>query len=215
MSSFGGQIGPPPLSGEHRIAAWVPGTEIRFEKPLSLAFFVRLPLTLMVFAGPAMWIAMGRRHLAQPDLKGQIGLSVGVGLIGLWLGLSNLSAALRARPETVAFHWPSGLLRISGRRSVAIPLAAITAIEVRGVWLAFYSRGGSEISDRIIRYKGQLWAHHGASATSPTPIELLETEFVDEDPAAAMREASTVASELAAALGVEHRVTDFPPLPRR
>jgi hypothetical protein len=133
MSSFRGGIGPPPLSGELRIAAWAPGTEIRFEKPLSFAFFVRLPLTLMVLAGPAMWIAMGRRHLAQPDPKGQIWLSVVVGMVGVWLGLSSLSAARRALRETVAFHWPSGLLRVSGRRSVEIPLTAITAIEVSGI----------------------------------------------------------------------------------
>src|SRR5687767_7144241 len=163
MSSFRGDIGPPPLSGTHRIAAWAPGTEIRFAKPLSLAFFVHLPLTLMVFAGPALWISMGRRQ--QPDLTGQVAVSVVAGLVGLWLGLSNLFAARRALAERIAFHWPSGLLRVSGRRSVEIPLAAITAIEVRGVWAEFFSRGGSEISDRIIRYKCQLWAHHGASTT--------------------------------------------------
>ena len=213
MSSFRGDIGPPPLSGTHRIAAWAPGTEIRFEKPRSLAFFLHLPLTLMVFAGPAMWIAMGR--LAKPDPKGQLWLSVFVGLVGLWIGLSNLSAARRALLETVAFDWPSGLLRISGRRTVEIPLAAITAIEVRGVWTAFSSRTESDMSTaRIIRYRGQLWAHHRASPI-PTPIELVETEFVEEDPAAALREASTVATELAAALGVEQRLTDYPPVPPR
>ena len=215
MSSFGGEIGPPPLSGEHRIAAWAPGTEIRFEKPLSFAFFVRLPLTLMVFAGPAMWIAMGRRHLAQPDPKGQIWLSAVVGLIGLWLGLSNLSDARRARRETVAFHWPSGLLRVSGRRSVEIPLAAITAIEVQGITERRIARGDGDMSSTPY-YKCLLQAHYGASPTTPTrTLDLVETEFAADDPAAPMRQASTVAAELAAALGVQHHVTDYPPLPPR
>jgi hypothetical protein len=209
MSSFRGDIGPPPLSGTHRIVAWAPGTEIRFEKPRSFAFFLHLPLTLMVFAGPAMWISMGRRQ--QPDLAGQVVVSAVVALLGLWLGRSNLAAARRALRETIAFHWPSGRLLISGRRSVNVPLAAITAIEVRGLWTAFSSRTESDMSnDWVIRYRCQLWAHHGAS-TTPTPTELVTTEFIEEDRAAAMREASTVASELAAALGVEHRVTDYPP----
>jgi hypothetical protein len=215
MSSFRGDIGPPPLSGTHRIVAWAPGTEIRFEKPRSFAFFLHLPLTLMVFAGPAMWVAMGRRQLAAPDLKGQFWLSLVVGLVGVWLGRSNFAAARRALRETIAFDWPSGSLRISGRRTVEIPLAAITAIEVRGVWAAFSSRTESDMSDdRIIRFRCQLWAHHGAS-TTPTPTELVATEFIEEGRAAAMREASTVAEELAAALGVEHPVTDYPPVPRR
>ena len=214
MSSFGGGIGPPPLSGEHRIAVWAPGTEIRFEKPRSFAFFVRLLLTLMVFAGPAMWIAMGRRHLAQPDPKGQIWLSAVVGLVGLWLGLSNLSAARRALRETVAFDWRSGLLRVSGRRSVKIPLAAITAIEVTGITESRISRLDGDMSSTPY-YKCLLQAHYRISSTTPAgTLALVETEFATDDPAAPMRQASTLAAELAAALGVEHRVTDYPPLPR-
>ena len=210
MSSFRGEIGPPPLSGEHRITMWAPGTEIRFEKPLSLSFLVRLPLTLAVLAGPAMWVAMGRRQL--PDLTGQVTLSAIVGIIGLWLGLSNLSAALLAR---ITFHWPSGLLRVSGRRSVEIPLAAITAIEVRGIIESRIARGDGDMSSTPY-YKCLLQAHYGASPTTPTrTLDLVETEFAADDPAAPMRQASTVAAELAAALGVQHHVTDYPPLPPR
>ena len=212
MSHFGGEPGPPALSADHRISVWATGTEVRFEKPLSFAFFVRLPLALMVFAGPAMWVAMGRRQLAEPDLTGQVVLSAVVGVVGLWLGLSNLSAALLALPERITFHWPSGRLRVSGiRRSLETSLAAITAIEVKGVSAQFSPRGASDEFASYARYRCQLWAHYGTPAT-PKRLELLETEFATEDPVAPMRQASTVATELAAALGVEHRVTDYPPL---
>lgn len=210
MSSFRGDVGPPPLSGEHRIAAWAPGAEIRFEKPMSFAFFIHLPLALMVFAGPAMWIALGRRQ--QPDLTGQVAVSVVVGLIGLWLGMSNFFAARRALAERIAFHWPSGLLRVSGRRTVEIPLAAITAIEVRGIIERRSARSDSDMDTTSTPYyKCLLRAHSRASGAGPAgTLDLVETEFIAEDPVASMRRASTVAAELAAALGVEHRVTDYP-----
>lgn len=213
MSRFGGDPGPPALSADHRIAVWAPGTEVRFEKPLSVAFFVRLPMALAVFAGPAMWVAMGHRQLAEPDPTGQVAVSVVVGLVGLWLGLGNLSAALLALPERITFDWASGLLRVSGiRRSLETPLSAITAIEVRGVTVLVAERGENTMGG-YTRYGCQLWAHYVASPMTPTTqaLEILQTEFETEGPAAPMRQASRVASELAAALGVEHRVTDYPP----
>ena len=210
MTGFRGDIGPPPLSGAHRITMWAPGTEIRFEKPLSLAFFVRLPMTLAVLAGPAMWVSMGRRHV--PDLKGQLIVSVVVAIVGFWLGRSNFAAALRALPERITFDLRSGRFRISGyRRPMEMPLSAITAIEVRGVIESRSSRAESDMHSTPY-YKCLLQAHSRASGSAPArTLDLAETEFVANDPATSMREASTVASELAAALGVEHRVTDFPP----
>ena len=214
MTSIVGEPGPPRLSGKHRIGMWAPGTEVRFEKPLSFAFFVYGPLTLAVLAGPVMWVAMGRRQLTEPDLTGQVVLSAIVGIVGLWLGLSNLLGALLALPERVTFDWASGRLRISGRRRRReIPLAAITEIEVRGVWEARVSRQNDMSRDVTYRYKCQLWAHYRWPPTSPTrTIELIETKFINEDPIYPMFETSTVAAELAAALGVKHRVTDFPPI---
>lgn len=126
------------------------------------------------------------------------------------LGRSKLFAAL---PERITFDWPSGRLRISGlRRRKEIPLDAINDIEVKGVWEA-RSTGNHEIQyDATYHYKCQLRAHYRAPPMSPTrTIELVETAFIREDPHYPMFEASTVAAELAAALGVKHRVTDFPP----
>ena len=178
LSSFRGDIGPPPLSGTHRIAAWAPGTEIRFEKPRSFAFFVHLPLTLMVFAGPAMWISMGRRQ--QPDLTGQVGVSVVVGLIGLWLGLSNLSAARRAPPSPSRFTGRRGCFA-SRAGAVEIPLAAITAIEVRGVSKADFARPRVRHGNNDLHYK----VSSGLSTGPPgrrRQIELVENEFVARIP---------------------------------
>jgi hypothetical protein len=60
-----------------------------------------------------------------------------VGVVGVWLGLSNLSAARDALPEGVTFDWGSRRLIVSGlRRRAEIPFHAITAIDVRGVCVA-------------------------------------------------------------------------------
>lgn len=75
MTSIAGEPGPLRLSGKHQIRMWAPGTEVRFEKPLSFAFFAHLVLTLAVLATPVMWVAMERRQLAEPDLTGQVVLS--------------------------------------------------------------------------------------------------------------------------------------------
>jgi hypothetical protein len=203
-------LGPPPLYGDHRITVWRPGVEISFEKPLSYAFFLRLPLSLAVLFGPALWIAMGRQ-LRKPDLVAQAVLSAVVGLVGLWLGLSNFKAAMRALPERITFHWPSKrLLRVSRfRGSFEVPLDAVTAIEVKGVREVRLS-GDGDVRHETPTYKCVLLAHCAASATAAAgTITLAETEFVDKDHAAPMRQASTVAGELASALGVEHRVTDY------
>lgn len=213
MTSIASESGPLRLSGKHQIRMWAPGTEVRFEKPLSIAFFGYLVLALAVLAGPVMWVAMERRRLAEPVLTWQVVLSPFfwiVWIVWFWLGRSRLFVAL---PERITLDWRSGRLRISGlRRRAEIPLDAITEIEVRGVWQA-RSEGNLEIQyDPTYHYKCQLWVHYQWPPTSPTrTIELVETAFIREDPHYPMFEASPVAAELAAALGIKHRITDFPP----
>jgi hypothetical protein len=201
----------PPWSGEHHITRWAPGTEVRFDKPLSGAFFVRLPMALAILIGPALWVAMGQRQ--QPDLTGQVIVSVLVGAVGVWLGIGNLLGARDALPERVTFDWSSRRLIVSGlRRRAEVPFHAITAIDVSGVWVA---RKWQDVSKPFYVYRCRLFARTSpASTASGTQFfELVATDLYREAPVTPMEQAVGVATELARALGVPHYVTDYPERP--
>jgi hypothetical protein len=197
---------PKGLRGDHRIAVWTPGSEVRFRKPLSLAAVGCLPFTLLVFAGPAAFFfirAVGATD--GRDTGSRLVVSLVLGLFGLVFGLIAIVAVVSSLPRTALVDWTRRLVEVrtlTKRRQIAFE--AIQTVEMKA--LHHLSTGKSP--------RHYYWCEVGLHVRSDTTGDvvyeaLVATERLTDDPDAPPRMALPLATELAKALRVPRRVSDY------
>lgn len=197
---------PRDFRGDHRIAVWTPGSEVRLRKPLSMAAIGCLPFTLLVFAGPAAFIfirMVGAKDGS--DAGSRFIVSLVLGLFGLVFGFIAIVAVVSSLPRTALFDWTTRLVEIrtlTKRRRIAFE--AIQAVEMKA--LHHLSTGKSP--------RHYYWCEVGLHVRSDTTGEvvyeaLVATDRLTDDPDAPPRMALPLATELAAALRVPRRVSDY------
>ena len=197
---------PKGFRGDHRIAAWTPGSEVRFRKPLSLAAIGCLPFTLLVFAGPLAFFfirMVGAKDGS--DTGSRVVVSLVLGLFGLLFGFIAIVAVASSLPRTVLLDWTTrkvAFRTLTKRREYAFE--SIQAVEMKA--LDHLSTGKSPRH----YYWCEVGLHVRNDTTGDVAYEaLVSTERVQDDPDAPPRMALPLATELAQALHVPRRVTDY------
>jgi hypothetical protein len=197
---------PKGFRGDHRIAVWKPGSEVRIRKPLSLTAVGCLPFTLLVFAGPAAFFLI--RLLSAndgSDTGSRLFVSMVLGLFGLIFGLIAIVAVSSSLPRTALLDWTTRKVEVrtlTKRRQITF--GAIQAVEMKA--LHHLSTGKSPRH----YYWCEVGLHVRSDTTGDVAFEaLVATERLQDDPDAPPRIALPLATELAEALRVPRRVSDY------
>lgn len=195
---------PARFQSDHRVSAWSPGQEVRFEKPLGFAAFGCLPFVLAAGAGPLLFIGLGGRGDVDPVAR--LMFSGFIGLFGVVIAGVAAAAVVSSLPRRVVLDWTSRAITIAGLTSrKEIPFADLTTLELRGHRVYHSSKNSSYHS-----YHCELRAHYSDPATGQTKTEMLvETNRFREDPDTPYRQALPLVTDLAGALHVERRITDY------
>jgi hypothetical protein len=192
---------------DHKVAKWLPGREVAFRKPLGSSAIGCLPFAIVGFlAGPALFILSTSRR---PDtaLADRLIPSAFLGLFGLIFGLLGLVAVVSGLPRRATIDWARQTITIGGLFArTEIPLADVSAVEARCV-RTFHSGGKSSSSYHSYRCEVQM--HRRDPASAGKPVVLVKTPEFREDPDTPYRRTLPLVTELAEALGVERRVTDY------
>jgi len=201
---------PSQFPSDHQVAKWAPGREVGFRKPLGSAAIGCLPFVIAGFlAGPALFVISASRR---PDaaLADRLVPSAFLGLFGLIFGGIALVAVVAALPRRVTIDWALQTISIGGLFTRSeIPLGDVAAIEAKCVHT--FHRGGKN-SASYHSYRCDVQVHlrgATASASAGKPVVLAATREFREDPDTPYRRTLPLVTELAEALGVERRVTDY------
>jgi hypothetical protein len=126
-----------------------------------------------------------------------------LGLLGLFIHWARMD-----RPRRVEIDWRRGRLLVEGwREQVDVPLAAVRAVEMRGVKV--FSSGGSRGPSYYTHHCEIRLEHDDGRGGPTTSTELCSTRSRRDDPAEPWRAALPLAADLAEALGVERRIIDY------
>ncbi|HET7293405.1 MAG TPA: hypothetical protein VFM88_13350 [Vicinamibacteria bacterium] len=196
---------PADFRGLARVAVWQPRQEVRFHKPLGFAAVGCLPFVAALAAGPVAFVLVRPEG---PGLAPRVVASLIVGTFGLVIGLVALGGVLSALPRSVTLDWTAHTLTVGGlmRRS-ARPLSDIDELELKCV--RTYHRGGKN-SASYNSYRCDVIGHmRGGSQEQETSEVLVASAEFREDPDSPYRMTLPLATELADALGVKRRVTDY------
>ena len=192
---------------DHKVAKWRPGREVAFRKPLGGSAIGCLPFAIAGFlVGPGLFILSTSRR---PDtaLADRLIPSAFLGFFGLIFGLIALAAVASALPRRVTLDWARGTISIGGLfRRTEIPLQDVAAIEARCVHT--HHQGGKN-SASYHSYRCEVLVHRRDPASAGKPVVLVATREFREDPDTPYRRTLPLVTELAEALGVERRVTDY------
>jgi hypothetical protein len=193
------------FQGPARVAVWEPRREVRFAKPLGLAALGCLPFVGLVLVGPAAFVFL---RTEPPELAPRIMISVLFGIFGLIIGLIAVAAVVAALPRRVTLDWGAQTLEVSGLlHRTTRPLSDIGELELKCV--RTYHRGGRN-SRAYHSYRCDVIGHlrnvpEGQRATEV----LVASEEFREDADSPYRMTLPLVAELAEALGVKRRVTDY------
>jgi hypothetical protein len=133
--------------------------------------------------------------------------SLGVGMFGLFVGLIALAAVAAALPRRLTIDWSRQTLSIGGPFTrTEIPLPDVAAIEAKCVRT---HHSGGKNSSSYHSYRCEVVVHRRDSTSAGKPIVLVQTREFREDPDTPYRRTLPLVTELAEALGVERRVTDY------
>lgn len=196
---------PADFRGPARVAAWEPRREVRFKKPLGFAAVGCLPFAALVLVGPAAFVFLRSDNAG---VAGRIGISAFLGVFGLIFGLVAAAAVASALPRRVTLDWSSQTLEVAGllRRSTR-PLSDIAELELKCV--RTYHSGGKN-SSAYHSYRCDVVGHmRGTPEGNPAAEVLVATDEFREDADSPYRMTLPLTAELADALGVKRRVTDF------
>jgi hypothetical protein len=188
---------PAAFRSDYRVREWKPGERVVFHRPFSWGLLGCLPFAI---APVALQVVLA---LGYGTVTGSAAiLHVFLGVFSL-LGVVMFGVALAGTwPRRASIDWSTR--RIHAGREPAIPLSAVTAVELRGVKAHHKpSKGASYWT-----YHCEIDVHH-AGADGATTTRLVETSSTRDDGVEPWRCALPLVSELARALGVERRVTDF------
>jgi len=197
------------FDGDHEIKVWKPGTEVVFDSPwdgwwplFGLSFFL---------LGPAFYV-WGERNTLSGNEDDTMGLALLFEVIGAMIGIPSLVGLFKAKSRTVRLDWAERTISIrEGSRTRIIPMADISALELDCIHETDGGGGGgtgTHSNNVVIHRYHCLLRLHLRDGGAPSSAPLIETEVSDE-PDGPYRQAIPLATELARALGVERRVTEY------
>jgi hypothetical protein len=192
---------------DHKVAKWLPGREVGFHRPFGAIAIGCLPFAIAGFLiGPGLFILSASRR---PDaaLADRLIPSVVIGLIGLVIGAAAVGTIVMALPRWVLIDWNPRTITVGGfyRRT---ELALDDEISVQCRCVHTLHQGGKN-SSSYHSYRCEVQLHTRHPAPDGKPLELLGTMHFREDPDTPYRRTLPLVTELAEALGVERRVTDY------
>lgn len=195
---------PGEFRGDLAVQTWEPRREVRFGKGLGFAAIGCLPFTLLVLAGPVLlYLSADGAADRQQDRFVVAGV---LGLLGLVFGGLAIAAVVSSLPRSVSLDWTRGTVERRGAfKTRTFMLSEIRELELKCVRQYHSSKNSSYHS-----YRCEVVAHLRANPPEPARAEtIVETTRFREDADSPYRIGLPLATELAAALGVPRRVTDF------
>jgi len=198
---------PAGFPSDHTVAKWLPGRQVQLRKPLGFAAVGCLPFAIAgLLLGPGLYVLSASRR---PEVAAfeRFVPSLGVGMFGLFVGLIALLAVAAALPRRLTIDWARQSISIGGLFSrTEIPLPDVAAIEAKCVRT---HHSGGKNSSSYQSYRCEVLVHRRDPASAGKPVVLLQTREFREDPDTPYRRTIPLVTELAEALGVERRVTDY------
>jgi hypothetical protein len=198
---------PAGFPSDHTVAKWLPGRQVQLRKPLGFAAVGCLPFAIAgLLLGPGLYVLSASRR---PEVAAfeRFVPSLGVGMFGLFVGLIALLAVAAALPRRLTIDWARQSISIGGLFSrTEIPLPDVAAIEAKCVRP---HHSGGKNSSSYHSYRCEVLVHRRDPASAGKPVVLLQTREFREDPDTPYRRTIPLVTELAEALGVERRVTDY------
>ena len=198
---------PAGFPSDHTVAKWLPGRQVQLRKPLGFAAVGCLPFAIAgLLLGPGLYVLSASRR---PEVAAfeRFVPSLGVGMFGLFVGLIALLAVAAALPRRLTIDWARQSISIGGLFSrTEIPLPDVAAIEAKCVRT---HHSGGKNSSSYHSYRCEVLVHRRDPASAGKPVVLLQTREFREDPDTPYRRTIPLVTELAEALGVERRVTDY------
>jgi hypothetical protein len=198
---------PADFPSDHKVAKWLPGREVSFHRPFGTIAIGCLPFAIAGFLiGPGLFILSTSRR---PDaaLADRLIPSAVIGLIGLVIGAAAVGTIVMALPRRVTLDWNARTITVGGLfRRTEIPMDDVVAVECRCVHTQH--RGGKN-SSTYHSYRCEVQLHTRHPAPDGKPLQLLTTMDFREDPDQPYRRTLPLVTELAEALGVERKVTDY------
>ncbi len=197
---------PAEFQADLKVAVWEPRREVRFRRPLGFAAFGCLPFTLLVLLGPVVFVLMGRVDTSD-EPAARWAVSGMAGVFGLVMGLFAMAGVASGLPKSVTLDWAANSLEMRGViRVESRALSDIRELELKCV--RTYRSGGKN-SPSYHTYRCDLVGHLQRSEDGKPSLVLVATNEFREDPATPYRISLPLATELAAALGVPRKVTEF------
>jgi len=198
---------PAGFPSDHTVAKWLPGRQVQLRKPLGFAAVGCLPFAIAgLLLGPGLYVLSASRR---PEVAAfeRFVPSLGVGMFGLFVGLIALLAVAAALPRRLTIDWARQSISIGGLFSrTEIPLPDVAAIEAKCVRT---HHSGGKNSSSYHSYRCEVVVHRRDPASAHKPVVLVQTREFREDPDTPYRRTIPLVTELAEALGVERRVTDY------
>ena len=198
---------PAGFPSDHTVAKWLPGRQVQLRKPLGFAAVGCLPFAIAgLLLGPGLYVLSASRR---PEVAAfeRFVPSLGVGMFGLFVGLIALLAVAAALPRRLTIDWARQSISIGGLFSrTEIPLPDVAAIEAKCVRT---HHSGGKNSSSYQSYRCEVVVHRRDPASATKPVVLVQTREFREDPDTPYRRTIPLVTELAEALGVERRVTDY------
>ena len=198
---------PAGFPSDHTVAKWLPGRQVQLRKPLGFAAVGCLPFAIAgLLLGPGLYVLSASRR---PEVAAfeRFVPSLGVGMFGLFVGLIALLAVAAALPRRLTIDWARQSISIGGLFSrTEILLPDVAAIEAKCVRT---HHSGGKNSSSYHSYRCEVLVHRRDPASAGKPVVLLQTREFREDPDTPYRRTIPLVTELAEALGVERRVTDY------
>jgi hypothetical protein len=185
---------------EFRVTHWEPGVLVRLEKPARFAALGCLPFSLLMLAGPAAFILT----MGHADPAARLGAAASALVLGLALGGVALAVGIDGFPRRVTIDWAQGQISFwrPGKRT-AIPTYDATAVEL--VCLRHTpSKGPTTYHCEVKVRRRDRERDNEERATT-----LVETRSFAGDADTPYAHALPLATELAAALRVPRRITDY------
>lgn len=180
-----------------RITRWAPGEEVRFDKPLQGMAFGCLPVALACFAaGPAA------AYLIHDPM-----LTVIMTVVGLLFGALAVVGITMGLPRHTRIAWRAQDVSVGGAlRKQRIRLDRVAGLEILCTRRFQDGRQHQLYHDYRCSVRADV---RGERSLETSPVELVSTKAFKSDPETPYDAVLPIAMELAEALGVPWRVTDY------
>jgi hypothetical protein len=200
---------PATFVGDHDVTVWNPGVEVVFYSSWDgWMWLFGLPFLFV----PVFWYWWQDRvgELQYSDLLSQ---TVVAAVIGLVIGIPSLVGVFKSKSWMARLDWAERTISIrDGSHTQVIPMADVTAVELD---CHHQMHGGSGAgvgvdTDTVVihTYDCEVRLHWRDASGAPASATLIET-FPNSEADVPYRRALPLVTELARALGVERRVTDY------